>query len=140
MFCHNHFPLITSSSVLTSNNFTIDTDYLCATTHCTATISSAHLHTPPSFGPGTLMVLYHTQTQPCSCDPQSKCPSFFAIVVQPYTFRKLSLFPALKILPQTLQKINTFLSYSLLSRPPLGEGLKSVILKFLLPNKSLSTK
>lgn len=60
----------------------------------------------------------------------------FAVIVQPYTFRKLSLLPALKILPQTLQKINTFISYSLLSWPPLGKGLKSVILKFLLPNKS----
>lgn len=60
----------------------------------------------------------------------------FAFVVVPYTFNKLSLLPALKILPQTLQKITAFLSYSLLLWLPRGKGLKSVILKFLLSNKS----
>lgn len=49
------------------------------TTHCTATISSAQLYTPPS----TLMVLYHTQTQPCSCGPQSKYSSFLQLLFNP---------------------------------------------------------
>lgn len=105
------------------------------TTHCTATINSAQLYMPPSFGPWYINVpLSHPNTA-MFLWPTKQMSFIFAIVVQPYTFRKLSLLPALKILPQTLQKI-AFFSYSLLPWPPWGKGLKSVILKFLLPNKS----